>query len=156
MGTRLPGEVVRQGHVRVALSPDRALDLFTAEGEIHWAPGWKPRYVTPPDGTPVVGGLWLTGEPPEEVIWRVQRFDRSARQAEYLRISPGNRVVVVQVSCAPDGTNTLATVTYRVVALSDAGRVWLEGFTAESYAEMMREWERLIAARLQAKPATSP
>jgi hypothetical protein len=73
-----------------------------------------------------------------------------------LRISPGNRVVVVQVSCAPDGVHTLATVTYRVVALSDAGRAWLEGFTAESYAEMMREWERLIAARLQAKPATSP
>ena len=150
METALPGEVVRTGRVRVALPPDRALDLFTAEGEIHWAPGWNPRYVTPPDGEPVVGGLWLTGEPPEEVIWRVERFDRARRQAEYLRITPGNRVAVVQVGCAPEGAGTVATVTYRVVALSDAGRQWLQDFTPESYAEMMREWERLIAAHLGA------
>jgi len=152
----LPGEVVRTGTLRVALPPAQALDLFTAEGEIAWAPGWTPRYVTPPDGTPVVGGIWLTGQGADEVIWRVQRFDRVAREAEYLRISPGNRVVLVQVRCEqdgglgtePDGPSTLATVTYRVVPLSDAGRAWLATFTRESYAEMMREWERLIEATL--------
>jgi hypothetical protein len=154
--THLPGEVVRTGTVRVALPPDRALDLFTAEGEIGWAPGWKPRYVTPPDGQPVVGGVWLTGEPPEEVVWRVQRFDRAGRQAEYLRITPGNRVVVVQVGCAPDGGGTLATVTYRVVALSPAGRTWLDAFTPEAYEEMMREWERLIAAHLARASLKNP
>jgi hypothetical protein len=146
--TALPGEVVRTGTVRVALPPDRALLLFTAEGEIAWAPGWTPRYVTPADGTPVPGGIWLTGQGADEVIWRVERFDRALREAEYLRVSPGNRVVVVQVRCAPDGADTLATVTYRVVPLSDAGRQWLDAFTDASYAEMMREWERLIAGSL--------
>ena len=148
----LPGEVVRTGTVRVALPADQALDLFTAEGEIAWAPGWKPRYVTPPDGRPVAGGLWLTGEGSDEVLWRVQRFDRAAREAEYLRISAGNRVVTVHVRCVADpddASQTVAAVTYRVVPLSDAGREWLSAFTEETYAGMMREWERLIAQSLR-------
>lgn len=147
----LPGETVRTGTLRVALPADRALDLFTAEGEIAWAPGWKPRYVTPPDGRPVPGGIWLTGEGADEVLWRVERFDRAAREAEYLRISPGNRVVIVQVRCVADpddASQTVAAVTYRVVPLSDAGREWLAAFTEETYAGMMREWERLIAESL--------
>lgn len=151
----LPNETVRTGTVRVALPADQALDLFTAEGEIAWAPGWKPRYVTPPDGRPVPGGIWLTGEGADEVLWRVERFDRALREAEYLRISPGNRVVIVQVRCVADPDDagqTLAAVTYRVVPLSDAGRGWLAAFTEETYAGMMREWERLIADSLS-RPA---
>jgi hypothetical protein len=132
------------------LPPDQALELFTAAGEIAWAPGWRPRYVTPPDGAPVVGGIWLTDDKDgTEVIWRVQRFDRGSREAEYLRISPGNRVVTVYVKCEPDGAHTRAIVTYRAVAISDAGRAWLDTFTAEAHAEMMSEWQRLIAAYLE-------
>jgi hypothetical protein len=144
----LPGEVARTGAVRVALPPEQALDLFTAPGEVHWAPGWEPRYVSPQDGAPAPGGIWLTSEDGQEVIWRVERFDRSAGEAEYLRITPGNRVVTVHVHCAPDGSHTLATVTYRVIALSPAGQEWLAEFTAERYAKTMKEWERLIAAHV--------
>lgn len=144
----LPGEVVRAGSLRVALPPEQAFELFTAAGEVHWAPGWRPRYVTPPDGSPVPGGIWLTGEGRDEVIWRVERFDRTSHHAEYLRVTPASRVAVVQVRCEADGAHSLVSVTYRVIALTDDGRRWLEGFTAESYAGMMREWEGLIAGYL--------
>lgn len=142
----LPGEIVRTGEFRVALPPERALDLFTARGEVAWAPGWNPRYVTPPDGAPVPGGIWLTEQDGQEVIWRVQRFDRQAREAEYLRVTPGNRVVTVEVRCSAEADHTLVSVSYRGVALSEAGRRWQEGFTAEAYAAMMKEWEGQIAA----------
>lgn len=145
----LPDEVVRTGALRVALPPDAALDLFTAEGEKAWAPGWDPRYVTPPDGEPLVGGIWLTRDGEVDTIWRVQRFDRTTREAEYLRITPGNRFVVVQVRCDDDGEGaTIATVTYRVIALGEGGMVWCAGFTDTHYAAMMQEWERLIADHL--------
>jgi hypothetical protein len=151
----LPAELVRSGTLRVALPPDQALELFTAEGEKRWAPGWQPRFVTPPDGTPAVGGVWLTEQDGQEVIWRVQRFDRAAREVEYLRITPGNRVVTVQVALRPDGADSRVTVTYRVIAIAEAGRRYAEAYTAESYAAMLREWERLIAAHLASGAAAS-
>jgi hypothetical protein len=148
----LPEEIIRTGSLRVALPPDQALDLFTAEGEKAWAPGWDPRYVTPADGAPVVGGIWLTRDGEVDTIWRVERFDRATREAEYLRITPGNRFVVVQVRCDDDGTGqTLATVTYRAIALGEGGIIWCAGFTDTYYAAMMQEWERLIAAHLAEK-----
>jgi hypothetical protein len=153
MSTRahLPDEVVRTGAVRVALPPDEALELFTAAGEERWVPGWRPVYVTPPDGAPVEGGIWLTEQEGEQTIWRVQRFDRAERAAEYLRVTPGNRLAVVEVLCAADAGGTIATVTYRVVPLGDPGRRWLEGMDEAGYAAMMAEWERLIAAHLAAR-----
>jgi len=147
----LPDEVIRTGTVRVALSPGEALDLFTARGEIGWAPGWWPRYVTPADGEPREGGVWLTEQEGQEVIWRVERFDRAAGAAEYLRITPGNRLVTVEVDCRPSGEHTAAIVRYRAIALSESGRQWLDGFTEEHYAAMMAEWETLIAAHLAAR-----
>ena len=143
-----PGATLRRGSLRVALPPDRALELFTAEGERHWAPGWEPRFVDPPDGAPVEGGIWLTRDGDAEVIWRVQRFDRAARQAEYLRVVPGNRIALVSVRCDAEGAGTRATVSYAVTPISDAGRAWLAAFSEAEYAGMMREWERLIAAHL--------
>ena len=71
-------ESVRTGTVRVALPPDEALPLFTAEGEKRWVPGWTPTWISPPDGAPVEGGVWLTRDGETEVIWRVQRYDRVA------------------------------------------------------------------------------
>jgi len=151
LASALAGEVVHTGTVRVSLPPDEALELFTAEGEIGWAPGWQPQYVSPSDGSPVVGGVWLTGHGAEQTIWRVQKFDRATHEAEYLRITPGNRVVTVQVRLAPDGEGTLATVSYRALAISAEGQAWVDAFTAEHYAAMMREWQDLIAAHLAAR-----
>lgn len=170
LAATLQGEVVRSGTVRVALPPDEALELFTPAGEIAWAPGWRPQYVSPPDGSPAIGGVWLTEDhvaPPDDAtvedgmwltaesarqtIWRVQNFDRAAREAEYLRITPGNRVMTVHVRLAADGEGAVATVTYRALAISDLGRAWLESFTADRFAGMLREWEVLIAAHLAAR-----
>ena len=138
----------RTGTVRVALPPAEALDLFTARGETLWVPGWAPRYVDPPDGEPVPGGVWLTDDGEVEVVWRVQRFDRAAGLAEYLRVVPRNRVALITVECAPDGDGTLARVTYRVTPIGPDGDEWIAGFDDAAYAAMMTEWEARIGAYL--------
>lgn len=145
----LPGEIERRGAIEVALPPDEALALFTAEGERRWVPGWAPRHVTPPDGTPVEGAIWLTRDGEIEVIWRVQRFDRAARVAEYLRVVPGNRVAVVTVRCEPHGAHTRAIVSYRITPLSATGRAWLAAFDDAAYVAMLQEWQRLIATLVE-------
>ena len=139
---------LRSGSFRVALPPAEALDLFTARGETLWVPGWKPRYVDPPDGEPVPGGIWLTDDGDAPVVWRVERFDRAAGLAEYLRVVPGSRVALVTVRCSADGAGCRVDVTYRVTPISPAGDAWLAAFDEAAYAEMMREWESLVAAHL--------
>jgi hypothetical protein len=147
-------EVVRNGSLKVALPPADALELFTARGEVKWAPGWAPEYVNPPDGEPVEGGIWLTKDGDTEVIWRVQRYDVAAGVAEYLRVVPGNRVAVVRVQCMADGPHTTAKVQYRITPLGPAGRAWLAELDERAYAAMMQEWERLIGRHLR-EPAPS-
>jgi hypothetical protein len=152
--------VTRTGTVEVALPPAQALELFTAKGEIGWAPGWRPTFVEPASGEPVAGGIWLTEDRDADggatqVIWRVQRFDRTALEAEYLRIVPGDRVAVVSVACAPwltgGAVHTRATVSYRVTPLSAKGERGLAAFDDAAYTTMMAEWTRLIAAHLAAR-----
>ena len=109
-------------------------------------------HVTPPDDATVEDGMWLTTESARQTIWRVQKFDRAAHEAEYLRVTPGNRVMTVHVQLAAESEGTLATVTYRALAISDVGRAWLETFTADRFAQMLREWEQLIATYLAARP----
>jgi hypothetical protein len=141
---------LRSGSFRVPLPPSEALELFTARGESLWVPGWKPRFVDPPDGEPVPGGVWLTDDGDVEVIWRVERFDRAAGTAEYLRVVPGNRVALVSVRCSAEGGGTRVEVAYRVTPIAPAGEAWLAAFDEDEYAEMMREWERLVAVHLAA------
>lgn len=150
--------VSRTGVVEVALHPDQALPLFTARGETLWVPGWSPVYIEPLDGEPVAGGIWLTEDRfPDgrrvEVIWRVERYDPDARIAQYLRVVPGHRVVVVTVECAPwlqgGAVHTRATVTYAVTALSDEGQQWLAAWDQAAFDGMLKEWARLLARYLE-------
>lgn len=150
--------VTRTGTVEVVLPSAAALDLFTAPGEALWVPGWTPQYIDPPDGAVVVGGIWTTEDKSDdgtvsEVIWRVQRFDRAAGIAEYLRIVPGNRISLVAVHCVPHPTkgaaHTQATVSYTITPLAPAGKRWLAAFDDAAYAKMMSEWQRLLAAYLR-------
>jgi hypothetical protein len=150
--------VTRTGVVEVALPPDQALELFTARGESLWVPGWSPTYIEPTSGEPVAGGIWLTDDrnadgSSTQVIWRVQRFDRVALCAEYLRVVPGDRVVVVRIECAPwlkgGAVHTRATVSYTVTPISPVGERWLAAFDDAAYSKMMDEWTRLLAAYLE-------
>ena len=61
--------VVLRGTVRVALPPDEALALFTAEGERSWVPGWDPTYPAGGDDREV-GTVFVTGETTWIVITR--------------------------------------------------------------------------------------
>jgi len=141
-------ETERRGSLRVTLPKDKALPLFTAKGETLWVPDWKPVYVHPTNGEPVEGGIWLTKDGAVEVIWRVQRYDPTAGIAEYLRVVPGNRVALVRVECTQSGPHTHVSVSYRITPISPSGDAWLAEMTESAFAEMMREWEQLIAKHL--------
>lgn len=121
--------------LRVALSPERALHLFTPAGERAWAPGWDPRFPAGERGDGAVPGtVFLTGES----CWVV--VDRTPDRVRYARVLPGVRAGTVEVRLAPDGDGTLAHVTYETTALDGD-----DGFDPG-----IAHWEEAIAAVLGA------
>jgi hypothetical protein len=129
--------VRRSGEVRVSLPPDRAIRVFTAEGEREWAPGWAPSY---PDGdADAPGTVFTTDAHDVHTTWII--LERTPLTAVYARLTPGVSAGTVTVVLRPDGEATVAEVTYDLTALGDDAD--LERF-AEGFDGMMAAWERLI------------
>ena len=120
------------GDVRVDLPPDKAIELFTPEGERRWADGWDPSYPGADDTVFLTGDTtWITVE-------------RGARVRRYARFTPGVQDGTVSVRCRPAGDGTVATVGYELTALGPEAD--LAAFEAE-YEAVLAGWEREIAAR---------
>jgi len=142
-----PVHVERTGTFRVEQPLARAFPLFSPEGERRWVAGWDPRYLHPhdvPSATP--GTVFQTFHNGEETEWLVLRYSEADGVAQYVRITPGSRMGLVTVRATELVGGTDVEVTYRLTSLSDAGTRTLEAMTEESYAAMLGEWERLIAA----------
>ena len=145
------------GRIAVGLPPVEAFTLFTPRGEQDWATGWRPAFFDPVEDDTEPGTAFQTAAHGQHTIWLV--LDRiPGRQIRYARVSPGDRAGTVTVTVSPDpnGAGSQVEVTYRLAALSDAGRHRLAEFAA-GYAAYLRSWEQAIAALLHRRaPAPRP
>jgi hypothetical protein len=144
-----PARVRLRRELRIDMPAERALHLFTPVGERLWVKGWEPRF---PDGErgdgATTGTAFITEHAGRDTVWTV--VDRGEHLVRYARTTTGHSAGLVEVRChaQPDGT-TRATVTYELTALDDDARRSLGEF-ARGYADYIAEWERLIAAALEA------
>jgi hypothetical protein len=137
-----------QHSIELPLAVDECLPLFTPKGKYWWVPAWNPRFVFPADGEMMVGMVFTTGEMDEETYWTLADYDRLQHRALYSRITPGGRVVLVEVRCsALDAATTRVEVEYALTGLSDAGNNAIDAFI-EDYQPMIENWRTLILAGL--------
>jgi hypothetical protein len=127
------------GRVRVPLSPDAAIHLFTPEGERDWVAGWDPAY---PAGADLAPGLvFETDNHGARTTWVVTQC--APRQMAYSRVVQGENAGTVAVRCEPEGEGTVAHVAYRLTALAPEAAERLADFEA-AYPDFMAEWEAMI------------
>jgi hypothetical protein len=135
------------GTLTVDLPPSQAFQLFTPRGEQDWAAGWRPRFPAPTDDDSAPGTVFETEAHGHTTTWVV--VDRAAgTQVRYARSTPGMSAgtVAVRIDSASAGRSRVE-VTYALTAVTDAGRQWLDDFTA-GFAAFLAEWEAAIAASL--------
>jgi Polyketide cyclase / dehydrase and lipid transport len=132
----------QSGTIHVPLPPERAFDLFTAEGERLWAPGWDPKVLSE--------SVFLTGHGGEETIWTIVEADRQAGRLCYSRVSPGVRAGTVRVNLSPDGAGSRVEVSYDMTALGPSGVEAVTKMDRDGFAAMLRDWERLIGEAIRA------
>jgi len=142
--------IERHATLHLPIEPAAALPLFTPEGERDWVPGWDPVAIHAPGGSlSTAGAVFTTAADGEPTLWLVLGVDAGAGVAEYVRITPGNRLGTVRVRCTADGAGTRVEVDYRLTAISEAGAAKLAAVTPEAFAATIDGWrkrlERLLA-----------
>jgi hypothetical protein len=137
--------VNRSADLTVALPKQRAMELFTPEGERAWAGdhGWDPKY---PDAerSRGAGAVFTTRAGDRESIWVM--VDDTDDRKRYARITLGGLAGTVEVAAVRgDGEATSVRVTYDMTALSDDAVAELEAFVAR-FEATIASWGTAIAA----------
>lgn len=131
------------------LPAERALSLFTPEGERSWVPGWEPECLHPASASSAPGTVFRTTHGGEETLWLVLTFDEVRARAEYARLTPGSRMGTVEVRVEPAGAGAcVVTVRYELTALGEEGNRVLREMHPAAFEAMIAGWERLILERL--------
>lgn len=134
------------------LPVEEALPLFTPRGEERWVPGWRPRYILPATGETCEEMLFTTDMDGETTFWTCLKWQPADGHARYLRITPGSRISIVDVTCQAEGpSRSLVSVSYEHFALTDGGKAYIAAISPASFEQAIDGWVDLITARRPAR-----
>jgi hypothetical protein len=139
----MPVTLRRSAEITVAVSREKAIALFTAEGERRWADGWDPHYPQA-DRRDGPGAVFITAHDRHQTTWIM--VDHRPDGLRYARVTHGMTAGTVAVDAvASHHGATRVRVTYDLTALSIAGETWLAAFDA-AYDTEIASWATDIAA----------
>lgn len=125
----------------------KLFSLFSPEGEKSWVPGWDYINLTG-DAELSEDDIFLTrshDHGQSDAIWIVKRYLPDSHVVEYYKIEPENKVGIVKIQCSEvDEEITRTQVTYRYVALSRTGEMFISQFTEADYEKFIHGWEKLL------------
>lgn len=145
-------QVVREGLFELDASGDRALPFFTPEGERAWVKGWDPKPVYPRQATVVfqVNSVFRVDQDEERSLWTIVEADSREHVAEYIYVVEGERLSRVRVQIEPlSERHCRVHVRYVHTATSEKGLYFVASVTEESYAQKMRDWQRMVSAAIR-------
>ena len=126
---------------------EEVFPLFSPEGEKRWAPNWDYENIM---GTTELSEdyVFLTrshDHASADAIWLVKRYVPSEWFIQFYRVEPEDKVGVVTVRCSSiSEQTTYVEVTYQYIPLSEKGRKFIDGFTAETFERFIDEWKDLL------------
>lgn len=136
--------MTRTGSFDLALAPDDAIGLFTAEGERIWIPGWVPIYPQAGAVHDAVGTVFIREDDAGDMTFVVVDNGPGLRR-RYARIAAGLTAGIIEVVCAPSAGGTRVDVTFDLTALSPRGEAWIADLDGD-YDGMLTLWRDWIAA----------
>lgn len=144
------GARVERTHTIVIEAPiERVFPLFTPLGETLWAPGWQPEFLHPADGVTARFMVFRTGQGIGETLWACADWQPDDHFVRYVRVTPASRFGFVEVKArARSDAATEVSVTYRYVALTEAGEAELAAFTEDAFRAMIDGWQAAASAWL--------
>jgi len=145
-------QVVREGSFELDASADKALLVFTPEGERGWVKGWSPKPVYPPQQGVMfkTNSVFRVDQDEERSLWTIVEADSREHVAEYIYVVEGERLSRVRVQIEPlSERHCRVHVRYVHTAISEKGVEFVASVTEESYAKKMQDWERSVGAAIR-------
>lgn len=125
---------------------DKVFPLLCPVREKDWLDGWDYKMIHSKSGliekdcvftTPHHGAL--------DTVWQVTQHDPLRFRIEFLRVTPGENVVKIQIALFEKGPeSTEARITYKYTALSDAQNKFLKEELESQFKSSMEWWEKAI------------
>jgi hypothetical protein len=118
--------------VPVAAKPDEVFPLLCPTREYEWIDGWNCRLVYSESGLVEEGCIFVTDMPDEgPTVWVTVLHDPRDRRVEFVRFTPGIRVLNMQLRVEETAAGTSALhFRYTVTALSEKGNGQVDGLAA--------------------------
>lgn len=130
------------GLVHLPMERAEAFPYFTPEGERAWAEGWDPRFPADTSDDSAPGTVFEIAHGDVRETWIVCAREQG-KAMQYARVRPGSHAGTVSVALEADGAGCVATVEYRLTALTDHGLHELRHF-ASHYSTFLQHWETAI------------
>ena len=128
--------------------------LFSPEGEKYWVPSWDYENVM---GTTELSEdyVFLTkihDNGTTDAIWVVKKYDPQSHFVQFYKIEPEDKIAVVTVTCTElEAERTKVQVTYKYMALSATGEMFISEFSESAYEEFIGEWQTLLSNYFESK-----
>lgn len=121
--------------------PAAVFPLLCPVREADWIRGWDPLLVVTESGLAEPDCAFVTSSLPANAVWYVTRHEPDAGFVEMIKITPGVTACRLSIRLRASGGGTEAEVTYMHTSLGPEGDAFVDAFTADHYAGLMRDWE---------------
>ncbi len=114
--------------------------------EADWLEGWSYNMIHSSTGLIEKDCVFTTPHHGEySTVWQVTQYNKVNHMIEFLRVTPFENVVKINIRLTPIGTDkTQAIIDYQYTALNEEQNQFIETELHDSFNESMKWWEKAI------------
>jgi hypothetical protein len=128
-----------------AASPAEVFPLLCPVREYEWLYGWNCEMIYSESGIAEEGCVFTTKFPgeEEETVWVMTDKDLENHTVQYVRVTPGCRVVDLLISLENNSDGcTNAHITYTITALSEIGNAFIDSQAGKEFTDLKNRMEK--------------
>jgi hypothetical protein len=127
-------------------SPEKVFPLLCPEREKDWLDGWDYTMIHSESGYAEKGCVFSTSHHTEqETIWYINEHDRENFKIEFIRFTPYEEIVKINIKLTDNGNNTTTSeISYQYSALTENKNEWMLNEFEKSFTNLMIWWEKSI------------
>ncbi len=126
--------------------PDVVFPLLCPVREKDWIDGWDYQLIFSKSGLIEKDCVFSTPHHGnEQTIWYVTEHDKENYKIEFVRVTPNETVVKINIYLTDNGNGTTTSnITYQYTALNENKNLWIKENLDGEFKENMIDWEKAI------------
>ena len=125
---------------------EKVFPLLCPVREKDWLDGWEYKMIYSKSGLVEKNCVFSTPHHGKfDTIWYVSHYDPNKFIVEFIRVTPNESVVKINISLSPaEGNRTNTNINYQYTGLSDEQNYFIENGLEDQFQKNMKWWEKAI------------